>query len=513
MRGVIAAGHELTVHAAEVVLREGGKAFDAIVAAHFAACVAEPILTSLGGGGFLLAKPASGQPLVFDFFVHTPYEKRTPEALDAREVAIDFGPARQSFHIGRGTSATPGVVKGVFEAHRRLCTMPMRELCAPAIRYAREGVRMNALLAYIAGVVHPIYTESPAARAIYGGSGPHARLLEGDIIRQPALAETLEALAIEGDDLFYRGEIAHLIARDGEQGGGLLTRADLERYAVELREPLITEYRDVTIMTNPPPSSGGILIAFALKLLDGARLGAHTFGSIEHLRLLAKVMRATSSARVEALQPDGYLDPRKLLDAHYLARYRQQVIGRPRATRGTTHISVIDGKGNVASMSLSNGEGCGEIVPGTGIMLNNMLGEDDLSPHGLKNWRPGLRMSSMMAPSLVLRPRGEVIATGSGGSNRIRTAILQVLINLVDYDMDVEPAVRSPRIHMEGDKLSLEGGLAIEKLEALLAAFPEHETWPELNLFFGGAHTVMRAESGFRGAGDPRRGGVSRIVP
>ncbi|MGH8501614.1 MAG: gamma-glutamyltransferase family protein [Gammaproteobacteria bacterium] len=511
MRGVIAAGHELTAQAAEMVLREGGNAFDAIVAAHFAACAAEPVLASLGGGGFLLAKPAGERPLVFDFFVHTPYTKRAPDAIDAREIWIDFGTARQTFHIGRGTCATPGSVKGAFEIQRRLCTMPMRELCAPAIRYAREGVRMNALLAYIAGVVHPIYAGGEAARAIYGGSGPEARLVEGDVVRQPALADTLEALAVEGDDLFYRGEIAQLVARECEHGG-LLTRADFERYAVELRAPLITDYRDVSIMTNPPPSSGGILIAFALKLLNGLRLRNHPFGSARHLRLLANVMDATQKARVEALLPDGYLDDRRLLDGRYLELYRRQILGHPRASRGTTHISVIDGRGNVATMSISNGEGCGEIVPGTGIMLNNMLGEDDLSPHGLQAWRAGLRMSSMMAPSLVLRPNGDLIATGSGGSNRIRTAILQVLSNLIDFDMDVEPAVCSPRIHLEGSRLSLEGGLDVEKLDPLLAAFPEHETWPELNLFFGGAHTVMRSGREFRGAGDPRRGGVVRIV-
>jgi gamma-glutamyltranspeptidase/glutathione hydrolase len=145
-------------------------------------------------------------------------------------------------------------------------------------------------------------------------------------------------------------------------------------------------------------------------------------------------------------------------------------------------------------------------------MLNNMLGEDDLNPHGLHGWQEDQRMSSMMAPSLVLRPDGAVMATGSGGSSRIRTAILQVLINLIDFRLDVETAVCSPRIHLEGNRLSLEGGFDLERLKPLFVDFPEHEIWPALNLFFGGAHTAMKAERGFQGAGDPRRGGVSRVV-
>jgi gamma-glutamyltranspeptidase/glutathione hydrolase len=512
MRGVIAAGHELTVQAAELVLREGGNAFDAIVAAHFAACAAEPVLTSLGGGGFLFAKPAGAHPLVFDFFVHTPRRRRSARVLDLEPVIIDFGTARQTFHIGQGTIATPGSVKGAFEIHRRLCSMPMRELCAPAIEYARAGVRVNAVLAYIAGLVHPIYTATNAARAIFGGSGLGGRLAENDVLRQTALADTLEALSIEGEELFYRGEIAKLIARECELHGGLLTREDLERYEVQLREPLVTTYRDITVMTNPPPSSGGILIAFALKLLDETAVGSYPFGSVEHLRLLAEIMTLTHKARVDSLQAIDCLDAQRLLNADYLALYRQHIRGSASASRGTTHVSVIDEAGNVASLSCSNGEGCGDIVPGTGIMLNNMLGEDDLSPHGLQSWRENQRMTSMMAPSLVLRPGGTVTATGSGGSNRIRSAILQLLINLIDFRLDVEAAVCSPRIHLEGQRLSLEAGFDFNRLNPLLLAYPEHEIWPALNLFFGGTHTVVKAHQGFQAAGDPRRGGVSRVV-
>jgi gamma-glutamyltranspeptidase / glutathione hydrolase len=512
MGGVVAAGHELTAEAAEIILREGGNAFDATVAAHFAACAAEPVLASLGGGGFLLAKPAGSRPIVFDFFVQTPRSKREAQARDLRSVSVDFGAACQTFHIGYGTIATPGSVKGMFEIHRRLCSMPMRELCAPAIQFAREGVRMNALVAYIAGVVHPIYCANDATRARFGGSGPEGRLTEGDVIRQSEMADALESLAIEGEDLFYRGEIAHIIARECEQHGGLLTREDLECYQVYLREPLINEYQSVQVTTNPPPSSGGILIAFALKLLEAAEIESYPFGSVEHVCTLAEVLNLTQKARVDTLLASGYLDSQRLLDANYLARYRQEISGRASALRGTTHMSAIDSEGNVASLSISNGEGCGEIVPGVGIMLNNMLGEDDLSPHGLEGWQTDQRMSSMMSPSLVRWPNGKLVATGTGGSNRIRTAVLQVLINLINFEMNLEPAVCHPRIHLENNRLSLEGGFDLERLQPLLAAFPEHETWPALNLFFGGAHTVAKMGRQFQGAGDPRRGGVCRIL-
>ncbi len=512
MRGVIAAGHEHTAQAAELILREGGNAFDAIVAAHFAACVAEPVLASLGGGGFLLARPSGARVMAFDFFVHTPRRSGPPQARDLQSVSLDFGTARQNFYIGHGTIATPGSVRGMFEIHKRLCTMPMRELCAPAVQYARSGVCMNALLAYIAGVVHPIYSPTEAARAIFGGSGPDGRLTEHDVIRQPAQADVLEVLATEGEDLFYRGEIAQLIARECEMHGGLLTREDLEGYEVILREPLLTDYRGVPVMTNPPPSAGGTLIAFALKLLEAVALDSIRFGSAEHLQLLAQTMRLTQRARVDTLREDGYLDAERLLGAEYVALYRQRIKRHLQAPRGTTHMAVIDAAGNVASLSVSNGEGCGVIIPGTGIMLNNMLGEDDLSPHGLDNWRTDQRMSSMMAPTVVFRPGGEVLATGSGGSTRIRSAILQVLVNLIDFGMDVESAVCSPRIHVEGERLSLESGLDLEELQPLLAAYPEHEIWPALNLFFGGAHTMRTGAGGFQGAGDPRRGGVARVV-
>lgn len=511
MHGVVAAGHDLTAQAAEWVLREGGNAFDAALAAHLAACVTEPVLASLGGGGFMLARAAGRDPLVYDFFTHTPRRRRPPEELDFRPIVADFGTAQQEFHIGQGTIATPGFVKGVFQIHAELGSIPLREIVAPAIQYAREGVALNALQAYIFNIVRPIYTATPAARAIYGSSRAAGRLLgEGESIVQMDLADALEALAAEGQGLFYRGEIAQRIHQASRTGGGHITLADLEAYRVIRRPPLQLEYRGARVITNPPPSSGGILIAFALELLREARPAAWGFGRYPHLRLLAEVMALTNQARVDALASEQGAD--RLLDPVLLERYRAQVLRRTQALRGTTHVSVMDARGNVASMTVSNGEGCGSIVPGTGIMLNNMLGEEDLNPQGFHRWAPNRRMSSMMSPTLIERSDGALIATGSGGSNRIRTALLQVLVNLIDFGMDVEPAVVSPRIHLEGGRLSVEGGFHPGEVMALIRDYPDHQLWEGLNLFFGGAHTVVRGNGGFAGAGDPRRGGAARVV-
>lgn len=515
-KGIVAAGHELTMHAASLMLEEGGNAFDAIVAAHLMACVAEPVLASLGGGGFLLAYPRDGKPVVYDFFAQTPMHKRPADELDFQPIVADFGTASQEFHIGQGTIATPGSVRGMYRIHRELGSLPLTAISAPAVEAARHGVTLNALQAYIFSIVSPIYTATPEASRIFESRlKPGNLMTEGEVIVQRELADVLEVLAIEGEDLFYRGEIAQAILEQSRTGGGHLRAGDLERYRVVLREPLTFAYRDARILTNPPPASGGILVAFALKLLSRYPSGLSATDRAGWLGLLAEIMYQTNRARVEALSArstGGAIDERHILDESFLERYRTEVAGRHAAMRGTSHISVIDADGNAASMTISNGEGCGSIVGDTGIMLNNMLGEDDLNPGGFHLWPPDRRLTSMMTPTLLEIPGRGVFATGSGGSNRIRSAILQVLVNLIDSGMGLEQAVRRPRIHLEGDKLSVEGGFESAELELVRQRFPDHEIWDERNLFFGGAHSVARTGTGYEGIGDPRRGGVSRQV-
>ena len=244
-----------------------------------------------------------------------------------------------------------------------------------------------------------------------------------------------------------------------------------------------------------------MLIRFAQQLLMTTEATGMDFGSSDHLLKLALVMEQTNLARSRHGVHEGEWDEA------LLQQYRDVIRNHPVTARGTTHISVIDGKGNAASLTLSNGEGCGHLLPGTGIMLNNMLGEEDLNPGGFHHWQENVRVSSMMAPSLAI-DNNRLIAIGSGGSNRLRTAILQTLCNMIDFDMPVEKAVAAPRIHYERDRISIEPGFPGESVDALVTAFPEYHLWNEKNLFFGGAHTVLFNGTGFEGAGDPRRGGV-----
>jgi len=514
-RGVVAAGHPLTAEAAAIALQEGGNAFDATIAGIFAACVVEPVLISPGGGGFSLVL-TDGRASVFDFFVHTPLKKLPLDQLDFTPVTADFGAAQQNFEIGLGAIATPGLVRGMFEMHRTLGRMPMREIVAPAVRYAREGVTLNALQAYIFSIVAPIYRATPESRAIFGSrKGGEGLLGEGEVMVQQELADALEVLSIEGDDLFYRGEMGQALVEQCARGGGSLTPDDLSSYRVQRREPLRLTYRGADVATNPPPSTGGLLIAFALRVLEGlSDLRRTEFGSHRHLELLAMTLEATDDVRIEAhSDAESHCpDARILLDEELLERYRAEVRGRSRAMRGTTHVNVMDALGNVCTTTVSNGEGCGHMIPGTGIMPNNMLGEEDLNPHGLHSWQPNQRMTSMMAPTMLRFRDGRTVATGSGGSKRIRAAITQVLVNLVDHGMSVEEAVASPRLYVDQELLSIEAGFEESQVERLLESYPQHHRWDELNLFFGGAHTVEHGSRGFHGTGDPRRGGVCIVV-
>jgi len=504
---MVAAGHPATAAAAAEILEAGGNAFDAAIAAHFAACVAEPVLCSLGGGGFLMAAPAVGAPRVYDFFAHTPRHRRPTDELDFHPIHADFGTARQEFHIGLGAAATPGSVAGLFAIHRDLGRLPMRELVDPAVRLAREGIVLDDFQAFIFRIVAPIYLATPASRAIFADPEHPDRVRRaGQRLRQPEQADFLEVLAIEGEDLFRRGEVAAAIDRLCREGGGHLRREDPEHYGVARREPLAVDYRDARILLTPPPSTGGLLVAFGLSLLEAVE-GDELARDEGWLPRLAQVLALTVEARLASEAPGDADSLRQLLEPGQLDHYRHQLAG-PVSRRGTTHVSIIDGAGNLASMTVSNGEGCGHLIPGTGIMLNNMLGEADINPGGFHRWRPDTRMISMMTPALLRRADGTTLALGSGGSNRIRSAMLAVISRLVDQNHDLHAAITAPRLHVEGQHLDLEAGFDPGIQAHVLDQYPDHTLWPEPNLFFGGVHAVMGKDGGFDGAGDPRRGGV-----
>jgi gamma-glutamyltranspeptidase/glutathione hydrolase len=512
--GAIAAGHTETARAGARMFEEGGNAFDAILAAACASCVSEPVLSSLGGGGFLLAHQADHDPVLYDFFTQTPKQRRTDSQF--YPITADFGTVTQDFHIGRGSIATPGVIKGVFEAYADLASLPMDIIMAPAIELAHDGLRVNAMQASLFDIVEAIYTASPESRRLYQSQCFSDKLLrDGEWQTNTDMAQTFQALAAEGSDLFYKGEIADLIATDCLEKGGHLTTNDLASYRVEKRKPLRVDYGRSHFYTNPAPSTGGLLIAFALELIKQAGFRNLAFGSKDHVERLSQIMALTNMARIDAALIDGAEQAQlKMLDQTYLQTYRAQIMNRPKALRGTTHISAIDNNGNAASMTLSNGEGCGFILGKTGIMLNNMLGEEDINPHGFNQWPEDTRMCSMMSPTLLLRDDGINVALGSGGSNRIRTAVLQVLVNLLEFDMNLEQAVNAPRMHYERGLLNLEPGFSADALRALKDHVPDHKIWDKQNLFFGGVHSVRsNIHTGrFDGVGDQRRGGAAIIV-
>lgn len=516
-KGAVACGHPATAAAAREILEDGGNAFDAALAAMCAAAVAEPVLCSFGGGGFLLANPSEGDARLYDFFVQTPHNKRPLSETDFYPVHADFGTATQEFHIGLGAVATPGAIRGLFAVHRDLASLPLRRLIEPAVCLAREGVSLRKVDGYLFRVVGPILMARGDSRGLY--SDPQGDLLnEGGRFRPLELASFLEALAIEGEALFYDGDVGRALIAACRDQGGLLVQEDLLAYRVEVREPLHRRYRDARISTNPLPSTGGMLIAFALELLSHFDLAALPPGSADHLSLLARAMAQTNHARIVSRLDHGGVDAAgqaaasRLLAPELLEAYLRELKNRPLASRGTTHVSIIDDLGNQAALTLSNGEGCGFVLPGTGIMMNNMLGEEDLNPDGFEAWPTAVRLASMMSPTVATLDDGTQLALGSGGSNRIRTAILQVLIGLIDHRVSLAEAVEAPRLHYERGVVNLEGDLGAGQEDCLVSIADQSKRWPLHNLFFGGVHSVARFPSGhLEAAADPRRGGAAFV--
>uniref|UniRef100_UPI00405740E2 gamma-glutamyltransferase family protein n=1 Tax=Candidatus Electrothrix sp. TaxID=2170559 RepID=UPI00405740E2 len=504
-KAIVASGHEAVSRAAALILEVGGNAFDAVVAAGFAGTVAEQMLTSLGGGGFALARTADHQEIFFDFFVDTPgfgleYSQLEPHFFP---IDVDFSGSTQEFNIGLGSVAVPGTLKGLLHIHERLGRMPLHEVLEPAIELAK-GHELNPVQAYFIKILRPILEVSATGRALYK---PNGQLLQiGKTLVNSELADFLQHLHQDKGKDFYQGELATRMDQDMRNGGGLLTAQDLATYKVIERVPLRIPYHGYTLLTAP--DFGGSLIGLSLFLQEkiGDIAGpVQEWGSPDHLFRTLGLMR-----EVERLRKQGVNSPETL------TRYRQSqdvqtsVEHVRRFTRGTTHVSIADSLGNIASMTCSNGEGSGYFVPGTGIMLNNMMGEDDLHPDGFHAEPPGQRVGSMMSPSALLHENEVKLVLGSGGSKRIRIALSQVLTQLVDFQRDLSEAVLAPRIYWDGDEeiLQIEPGFPAEVLQELQKEV-KINVWQVPDLYFGGVHAV---QPGIGGVGDPRRGGYVQVV-
>jgi gamma-glutamyltranspeptidase / glutathione hydrolase len=503
--GVIAAGDERTAEAGALMLREGGNAVDAICAAALTAFVAETPLCGPGGAGVLLAGTAERLQVLDAFSVVPGRGLRERPPLDFHHVTVDFGGAEQVFHVGRGAVAVPGTLLGLWRAHARLGRLPRTLMVAPAVAIGREGCEPSPKMRGIVEIIRPIITLSPATRALFFDADGTMRLCN------PRLADFLEALAREGEALLH-GPLAQALLREcGPEQGGLLTAEDLSRYAPVWREPLRLVRGDDVVLTNPPPSSGGSLVALGLRLAAGVPLGdlawlgpAH---ALELAAILAGVDRAKAHTRGEPLDDE----------AHALAG---QAHASRRPLGSTTHISVLDGEGMMAALTMTTGEGCGHTLAEFGIHLNNLLGEEDINPQGFHVQPPGTWMSTMMAPTAVLHRGRPSLVLGTGGSNRIRSALVQTLLHVLASGRSLEEAVVAPRMHVEGERLWLERpGLPEGSEAALRRAWPSATAFDERNMYFGGVHAVgydqaleRAGKGGLHGTGDPRRGGSVRRV-
>ncbi len=493
----MAAGDRRSARAGAQILARGGNAVDAACAAALAAAVAENPLTGPGAGGFLLARDPAGVATALDFFVAVPGLGPGGRRLDPAHLesfTALFGGAEQEFLIGPASVAVPGMIPGLVQANRRLGRLGLAEVAEPAIALAREGVTVTAQMEFLHELLAPMLTHTPEARAVYAPAGRTRRA--GEVFRVPELADTFDEIVRDGEAAMRDGPLARRMVTHLSGAGGLVTREDLAAYRPIERPPLEVRHGEFTLLTNPPPSSGGVLIAAALGHVDG-RMACDEVGFYRTV--------AAAGAAANLLRDGDF--PAGLHEDGFAARLLASAGSRK--PTGTTHVSAIDADGGMASLSSSCGSGSGVVVPGTGILLNNMLGEEDLNPGGFGLLAPGTRMSSMMAPSLVLRAGEPVLAIGSAGSNRLRSAILQTLVAVVDAGMGLRAAVERRRIHPERGQVDVEAGVSDEAVAALAADGHVLRRWDTSNLYFGGVAVAGTGPGGLSGAGDPRRGGAA----
>ncbi len=504
----MAAGDPQTARAGAQVLAMGGNAVDAICGAALASFVCEPPLTSPAGAGIMMHGHPDRGWSVLDVFARVPGLGGQPTKLDFFDVQIDFGSATQTFHIGRGAAAVPGALRGLLFAHDRYGRLPFGEVAGPATELARRGYDLSSGIAYITELLAPILTLEPATFALV--SKGEALAAPGTRLTNPGLARLFEGLVANRRDTLRALE-NDLIDTVGPTRGGLLSREDLQRWAPVERTPMSVDYRGTRVLLNPPPSAGGGLIALGLRLAERTGLTERRFG--EHWPILADILRTTSHVRRsgydQRLDEPGYLEG--LLSAEGIEatlQARQQAIAE-RSLGSTTHISVLDGDDGAASLTTSNGEGCGHTLSKWGVHVNNFLGEEDINPLGFHAQAPGTSMTTMMSPTIVLREERPVVVLGSGGSNRIRSAVLQGLLNHLGFERPLAQAVADDRMHVEGDQLWFEATtLPSEAVDTLHRDWPGASRFERQNMFFGGIHAVRQGSSGPTGVGDPRRAGA-----
>ena len=499
----IASSSELAAQAGARMAAEGGNAVDAAIAASLVQLVTEPGVVSLGGGALITIWPGEDEPIMIDAASEMP-GRGLPEDAFGRaglSVILDYGGGTPTC-VGYGSVATPGALAGLSLAASRFGRLPWAVLVEPAYEHARDGFPMPEASHNYLVHTHPgIFGWNPAAgSALLDASGAAKRA--GERVRVEHLDTTLRAIADEGVAVFYRGEIGTRIARDMAEHGGILTRADLSAYRAQVRPALNIELDAWHIATSPPPSVGGPALVAMLQLMRGRPRGAWTPDEVRHL---AEVQEAVLRFRIDHLDESDTLDEdaRRLLE---LAGAGQLALREPAST---VHTSSVDADGLGCSVTASAGYGSGVMPPGTGVWMNNSLGEAELNRRGFHAWRPGTRIISNMAPTLARRDDGALLAIGSPGADRITTAILQVMVGFAHLGLPLEQAVAAPRLHVEftpeGARVAHESALPVERIEHPTRLFEGR------HMFFGGvAAALLQPPGGFEAAADPRRtGGIA----
>ncbi|WP_240725054.1 gamma-glutamyltransferase [Mangrovimicrobium sediminis] len=528
-RGMVASPERLAAEVGLEMLRRGGNAVDAAVATGFALAVTYPRAGNLGGGGFMLIHLAKEQRQVF-----IDYREMAPAAA-TRDMFLDANGEvdKQREYFSLQAAGVPGTVAGMLHALDKYGSLDRAEVLAPAIRLAQQGFPVSFALAHEIGQRADMLGRDPAARAVFfhPDGNPYGM---GETWRQPDLAWTLQQIARDGRDGFYRGPVAQRFAAAMRAGDGIMTTQDLANYRVAERAPVRGTFHGFEVVSAPPPSSGGVHIIEMLNLLEGYDLQALGHNSAAYIHLLAEAMKRAYADRSEYLgDPDFVAVPvAQLTDKAYAAHLRKGIDpdkatpadtigpGLPVPPEGsdTTQFTVADAAGNVVSntYTLNFSFGNHKMVPGTGVLLNNEMADFAADPgsanafgliQGERNRIEGRkRPLSSMSPTLVLRDGKPWLATGSPGGSQIITTVLQVLLNTMVFDMNPATAAASPRVHHQWwpDTLLLERGISADTVELLRQrGQPVQPTRRTL----GRTQTIMLEDGWLLGATDPRRPG------
>ena len=500
----VATTSQLAADAAYEVAANGGNAVDCALAASLLTMNTEPGVCALGGSAFITIWQQGKDPVTIDGNVAVPGAglAASQRGGGAESVSMAYGGGIETL-VGPGSVAVPGSLAALEKAWQQFGVASWRSIFEPSIRATREGFALSSACHYYLGFSGDcIYGRSDdGQRALHDGNGE--LLAVGSNVQIPHLSETLAAIANEGAALFYEGEIGQRIAEHCLNGGGMLTQDDLSSYRAIARKPLQTEIGGWTIATNPPPAVGGAVLS--AMLLACKSLSATQRGEAALQQIIAS-QRACLDFRKQRLDLAQSVsdEAAELIDAARSGRLLSRW-----TSASTVHTSVVDSEGTGCAITASSGYGSGEMPAGTGLWLNNCLGEIELNRRGLDAGPVGSRLPSNMAPSIARRGRS-VLAVGSPGADRITTALQQFLINHLLFEMPLEEAIAYPRVHVDTSsdavRLMAEPGLDLPTTDLPLSVFPQ------LMMYFGGvAAAAYDPAVGLSSAADPRREGGTCI--